>query len=201
MSARRPAPVTLLGRHVRLEPLGRHHLAELFAAGGGDEKVWRWLPDTTPRTEAELGAVLDARLAEVERGERVAFAVIGLGGSGRAVGWTCYHRFSTVDEYVEIGWTWYARAVWRTAVNTESKLLLLTHAYEELGMGRVCWQTDSLNERSRSAILRLGATFEGVHRRERRRPDGSWRDSAYYSLLAEEWPAAKSRLVERLARG
>ncbi|MFJ6136893.1 GNAT family N-acetyltransferase [Kitasatospora sp. NPDC092286] len=200
MTAKLPAPVTLTGRHVRLEPLGRHHLPELFAGVGADPEVWRWIPFSAPTTEEELGAILDIRLAEVAAGRAVKFAVIDL-PSGRAVGITGYYAFSAVDELVEIGGTWHARSVWRTAVNTESKLLLLTHAFEELGMGRVFWKTDALNERSRSAILRLGAAFEGVHRRERRRPDGSWRDSAYYSLLAEEWPAAKSRLVERLARG
>jgi RimJ/RimL family protein N-acetyltransferase len=105
------------------------------------------------------------------------------------------------DERLEIGWTWYARAHWRSAVNTEAKLLLLTHAFEDLGMGRVQLKTDHLNTRSQQAIARLGATREGVLRRHRRRADGSWRDSVYFSLLAEEWPAAKARLTERLERG
>lgn len=128
------------------------------------------------------------------------FAVIDL-ASGRAVGITGYYDFSAEDELVEIGGTWYARSVWRTAVNTEAKLLLLTHAFEDLGMGRVFWKTDALNDRSRNAILRLGARFEGIHRRDRHRANGTWRDSAYFSMLADEWPAAKSRLAERLSRG
>ncbi|MFF2039498.1 GNAT family N-acetyltransferase [Kitasatospora sp. NPDC058170] len=200
MTAKLPSAVTLLGRHVRLEPLGRHHLPDLFAAGGGDEEVWRWVPSGTPRTEAELADVIDKRLAEIADGTAVVFAVIDL-ASGRAIGMTGYYDFEAANELVEIGGTWYARSAWRTAVNTESKLLLLTHAYEDLGMGRVFWKTDSLNERSRNAIARLGATFEGIHRRERRRADGTWRDSAYFSMLAEEWPAAKARLTERLAAG
>ncbi|MEU9076894.1 GNAT family protein [Kitasatospora sp. NPDC004745] len=200
MTAQLPAPVTLTGRHVRLEPLGRHHLSELWAAVGPDPEVWRWIPSLPPTTEQELGEALDVRLAEVAAGTAVKFAVVDL-ASGRAVGITGYYDFSATDELVEIGGTWYARSVWRTAVNTESKLLLLTHAYEDLGMGRVYWKTDALNERSRNAIQRLGARFEGVHRRERLRANGVWRDTAYFSMLADEWPAAKSRLQERLARG
>ncbi|MFC9325899.1 GNAT family N-acetyltransferase [Kitasatospora sp. NPDC057015] len=200
MTAKLPAPVTLTGRHIRLEPLGRHHLSELFAAVGGDEEVWRWIPTATPRTPEELGAVIESRLAEIDAGTAVVFAVIDL-RDGRAIGMTGFHAFSAENELVEIGGTWYARSAWRTAVNTEAKLLMLTHAYEDLGMGRVFWKTDHLNERSRNAVLRLGATFEGIHRRERRRPDGTWRDSVYFSMLADEWPAARARLTERLARG
>ncbi|MFI9270175.1 GNAT family N-acetyltransferase [Kitasatospora sp. NPDC052896] len=200
MTAKQPVPVVLSGRHVRLEPLSRDHLADLFAAGGGDEEVWRWMPTLAPRTAEELGAVLDARLAEVERGSSVAFAVIRL-ATGRAVGWTTYYDISTTDERLEIGWTWYGRSAWRTEVNTEAKWLLLVHAFEELGMGRVSWRTDHLNERSQNAIRRLGARYEGTFRRHRRRPDGSWRDTVYFSLLAEEWPAAKQRLTDRMAAG
>ncbi|MFD7985850.1 GNAT family N-acetyltransferase [Kitasatospora indigofera] len=200
MTAKLPAPITLTGRTVRLEPLGRHHLPDLFAAGGGDEEVWRWIPSGTPHTADELGGVIDRRLAEIAAGTAVVFAVVDR-QDDRAIGMTGYYDFDAENELVEIGGTWYARTAWRTAVNTEAKLLLLTHAYEDLGMGRVFWKTDHLNERSRNAVLRLGATFEGVHRRERRRADGSWRDSVYFSMLADEWPAAKQRLTERLARG
>jgi RimJ/RimL family protein N-acetyltransferase len=197
-AARIPVPVTLSGRHVRLEPLTPAHLPDLFAAGGGDEEVWRWLPVPTPRTPDELRALLDKLLADCAAGTRVAFAVVHL-ATGRAVGWTTYGFFSARDERLEIGWTWYGRAVWRTAVNTESKLLLLTHAFEELGMGRVSWRTDHLNTRSQQAIIRLGAVREGVFRRETRRPDGSWRDNVHYAMLKDDWPAAKRRLAARLA--
>ncbi|CAM5456362.1 N-acetyltransferase [Streptomyces spiroverticillatus] len=193
MSAKTPHPVTLTGRHVRLEPLTEQHLGDLFLAGGRDEEVWRWL-GPTPQTEAEL--------AEVQRtvldGSYVPFAVIDL-ASGRAVGWTTYMDISVEDERLEIGWTWYGRAHWRSPVNTESKLLLLTHAFEDLGMGRVQLKTDHRNERSQAAIARLGAQREGVLRRHRRRADGTWRDSVYFSLLADEWPEAKARLSTRLA--
>lgn len=200
MTAKLPAPVTLTGRHIRLEPLERRHLADLWAGVGSDPEIWRWTMNLPPATEEELGRILDARIAETATGESVHFAAVDL-PSGRAVGLTGYHDFNPTDEYLEIGATLYARSVWRTAVNTEAKLLLLTHAFEELGMGRVYWKTDALNERSRNAIQRLGAQFEGVHRRHRLRPTGTWRDSAYFSMLADEWPGAKSRLSERLSRG
>ena len=198
MPAKTPAPVVLTGRHVRLEPLTLDHVPDLFTAGGGDEEVWRWLGRPVPRTEQELRAIAADLLAASD--DYVPLAVIDL-RTGRAVGWTTYMDWSARDERLEIGWTWYGRSVWRSAVNTESKLLLLTHAFEELGMGRVQWKTDHLNLRSQNAIARLGAQPEGTLRRHRLRPDGSWRSSVYFSMLSDEWPAAKARLTERLARG
>ncbi|MFJ6380047.1 GNAT family N-acetyltransferase [Kitasatospora sp. NPDC092039] len=200
MTAKLPTPVVLTGRHIRLEPLERRHLADLWTAVGSDPEVWRWTMSLPPASEEEFGAILDERVAEAAAGESVNFAAVDLAG-GRAVGVTGYHDYSERDESVEIGGTWYARSVWRTAVNTEAKLLLLSHAFEDLGMGRVFWKTDARNERSRAAVLRLGARYEGTLRRHRLRPDGSWRDSVYFSMLADEWPTAKSRLTERLSRG
>jgi RimJ/RimL family protein N-acetyltransferase len=197
MTAKAPSPVTLTGRHVRLEPLTEGHLSDLFTAGGKDEEVWRWQGGPAPQSEAELGDTLRELLAAAEQGMYVPFAVIHL-GSGRAVGWTTFSDVDVRDERLEIGWTWYGRAHWRTAVNTEAKLLLLGHAFEELGMGRVQLKTDHMNRRSQDAIARLGAQREGVLRRHRRRPDGTWRDSVYFSMLADEWPAAKERLEARL---
>ncbi|WP_031516315.1 GNAT family N-acetyltransferase [Streptomyces sp. NRRL F-5123] len=194
MTATHPVPVTLTGRTVRLEPLTPAHLPDLFAAGGGDEEVWRWQGGPAPRTEDELAQ----RLRIVLEGPYVPFAVVHL-PSGRAVGWTTYMDVAVPDERLEIGWTWYGRAYWRSSVNTEAKLLLLAHAFEELGMGRVQLKTDHLNLRSQAAIARLGAQREGVLRRHRRRPDGTWRDTVYFSVLADEWPAAKAALTARLA--
>ncbi|MCX5206560.1 GNAT family N-acetyltransferase [Streptomyces sp. NBC_00237] len=196
MPAKTPLPVTLTGRHVRLEPLTEAHLGDLFLAGGRDEEVWRWQGGPAPQTEAELAELLRSVLDEEDY---VPFAVIHL-ASGRAVGWTTYMDIAVEDERLEIGWTWYGRAYWRSPVNTECKLLLLGHAFEDLGMGRVQLKTDHRNERSQAAIARLGAQREGVLRRHRRRPDGTWRDSVYFSLLAEEWPEAKARLGARLVR-
>ncbi|MCX5071956.1 GNAT family N-acetyltransferase [Streptomyces sp. NBC_00513] len=197
MSAKIPAPVTLTGRHVTLVPLSMDHLGDLFAAGGGDDEVWRWQGGVAPRTEAELGATLTGLLEDAERGTYLPFAVIHR-ASGKAIGWTTFMDVDAAHERLEIGWTWYGRAHWRSAVNTETKLLLMTHAFEELGMGRVQLKTDHMNLRSQAAIARLGARREGVLRRHRRRPDGTWRDTVYFSLLAEEWPDAKSRLGARL---
>ncbi|MGP3968739.1 GNAT family N-acetyltransferase [Streptomyces sp. 6N223] len=200
MPAKPPLPTTLTGRHVRLVPLAMSHLADLFAAGGRDEEVWRWQGGPAPRTPQELGGKLADLLNAAERGQYVPFAVIHL-GSDRAVGWTTYMDVDLPNERLEIGWTWYGRAYWRTPVNTEAKLLLLSHAFEELAMGRVQLKTDHLNHRSQAAIARLGAQREGVLRRHRRRPDGTWRDTVYFSILADEWPAVKARLAARLSGG
>ncbi|MFE2581609.1 GNAT family N-acetyltransferase [Streptomyces sp. NPDC059378] len=197
MPARTPLPRTLTGRHVRLEPLTTEHLGDLFEAGGGDEEVWRWQGGPAPRTQAELGDKLATLLEAAERGACVPFAVVHR-ATGRAIGWTTYMDINVADEWLEIGWTWYGRAYWRTPVNTESKLLLLTHAFEDLGMGRVQLKTDHLNHRSQAAIARIGARREGVLRRHRRRPDGTWRDTVYFSILADEWPAARENLTARL---
>ncbi|MFE6778670.1 GNAT family N-acetyltransferase [Streptomyces sp. NPDC057702] len=194
-----PTPLILEGRAVRLEPLTLDHVPDLFRAGGGDEEVWRWLNRPMPRTEAELREIIAAQLAEVGKGA-VWWAAVRR-ADGRAVGQTSYLDISARDERLEIGGTWYGRQVWRTAVNTEAKLLLLAHAFEELGVGRVQWKTHHRNLRSQEAIARLGAHREGVLRRHMAMPDGTWRDSVYYSMLADEWPAAKERLEYRLASG
>jgi N-acetyltransferase len=193
VSAKHPQPVTLTGRTVRLEPLTLGHLGDLFEAGGRDEEVWRWQGGPAPADEAQLAE----RLRSVLDGEFVPFAVIHL-ESGRAIGWTTFMDVETADERLEIGWTWYGRAYWRSSVNTECKLLLLTHAFEDLGMGRVQLKTDHRNIRSQTAIARLGAQREGTLRRHRRRPDGTWRDTVYFSILSTEWPEVKTRLTARL---
>lgn len=196
MAAKQPAPLTLPGRRILLEPLARHRLPDLFEAGA-DPEIWQWQGGPAPATEAELGAKLDALLAAAGRGEYVPFAVVDR-ATGKAVGWTAYMDIDAENERLEIGWTWYGRAYWRTPVNTEAKLLLLEHAFETLGMGRVQWKTDALNLRSQAAIERLGAHREGVLRRHKQRHDGTWRDTVYYSLLATEWPQCKERLTTRL---
>jgi RimJ/RimL family protein N-acetyltransferase len=115
------------------------------------------------------------------------------------IGSTSYWDFDAGNRHVEIGSTWFNSPSWRTGRNAEAKLLLMTHAFETLGLERVAFRTDILNQRSQAAIERLGAVKEGVHRHEMRRRDGSWRDSVHYSLLRSEWPDAKDRLRERLA--
>ncbi|MEU4829615.1 GNAT family protein [Streptosporangium sp. NPDC023615] len=193
MTAKMPDPVVLEGDTVRLEPLTADHFPDLFLAGGGDEEVWRWVTYDPPRTEAELAGFLTG-LIEVP--DHVPFAVV-LRGTGRAVGSTTYIDTPGYAESIEIGWTWYGRSVWRTAVNTECKILLIDHAFDVLGVNRVQLKTDNLNVRSQNAIRRIGGVHEGTLRRHRRRADGSWRDTVYFGILDDEWPAHRARLTGR----
>jgi RimJ/RimL family protein N-acetyltransferase len=137
-------------------------------------------------------------LAAMGRGEAVAWAIVV---AGRVVGGTTYHEFSVADCRLEIGNTWHAPAVWRTAVNTECKLLLLRQAFETLGANRVQLKTDARNVRSQTAIARLGAQREGTLRAHMVMPDGFVRDSVMFSIVRAEWPGVRARLEERLARG
>ncbi|MFI9559988.1 GNAT family N-acetyltransferase [Nonomuraea endophytica] len=185
MTARMPAPTVLENDVVRLEPLTLDHVPDLFAAGGDDDELWRWMPAPTPRTKEDLARIIKGVVAN-----HVAFAVIH---RGRAIGQTTYADVPGFDESVEIGWTWYGRAAWRTEVNTNCKILLIDHAFS-LGYNRVMFKTDDLNERSKAAVARIGGVHEGTLRRHRRRPDGTWRDSAYFGILEEEWPEHRVRL-------
>ncbi|MER6574925.1 GNAT family protein [Nonomuraea sp. NPDC001023] len=189
MTAKLPAPVVLENDVVRLEPLTLEHVPDLFAAGGGDDELWRWLPIATPRTEEDLARTARALIGD---DQHVPFAVIPK-ETGRPGGWTTYIDVPGFDDSVEIGWTWYGRAHWRTAVNTNCKLLLLDHAFG-LGFNRVLLKTDVLNLRSQAAIRRIGGVHEGTLRRHRRRPDGTWRDTVYFGILEEEWPEHRARL-------
>ena len=195
-----PAPVVLEGTHVRLEPLTLDHVPDLFDALGGDEEVWRWIPGPVPTTVELMRERTVSMLAAQEVGEWTPFAVVHR-ESGRAAGHTCFMDVPLFPESIEIGVTCYRRAYWRSALNTEAKLLLLGHAFDDLGFHRVQLKTDCRNERSQNAIARLGGVREGTLRHQLRRRDGSWRDTVYFSLLADEWPAARARLVDRLARG
>jgi N-acetyltransferase len=185
------APVTLEGRHVRLEPLSQAHHADLSAVGIGEE-LWRWIP-TPVRTPEEMSAYIQTALDEQARGVSLPFALIEK-ASGRAIGCTRYGNIDRTHHRVEIGWTWVAPAWQRTAANTEAKYLLLRHAFEALGCIRVELKTDSLNERSRAAILRIGAREEGTFRNHMITASGRIRHTVYFSILDSEWPAVKSRL-------
>lgn len=192
------APVTLEGNIVRLEPLAMHHADDL-ARVALDPDLWRWIP-TAVTTRDELDGYIAQALDERERGVALPFAVIDR-ASGAAIGSTRYAAIERADRRLEIGWTWYGRAWHRTGVNTECKLLLLTHAFETLGAIRVELKTDALNERSRAAILRLGAQQEGIFRNHRIIPStGRIRDTVYFSIIDREWPAVKARLEGFLAR-
>jgi RimJ/RimL family protein N-acetyltransferase len=190
-------PVTLEGRIVRLEPLGRQHLDDLVEIGL-DPALWRWT-QVMPETEAQLRAYLDAALARAEPDVEVPFATI-LRATGRAIGSTRFLTIVPEHRRLEIGWTWLGRAHQRSGANREAKLLQLTHAFETLRANRVEFKTDSRNEASRRALEGIGATFEGIFRSHTIMPWGPLRDSAYYSVIASEWPAVKARLEELLAR-
>lgn len=185
-------PVTLAGVHVRLEPAGEEHLADLVAAGA-DPIVWAHMPWPQPRDRAAMRALL-----ELERRVAMPFAQIEL-ASGRAVGITTYRDIDERNRTLEIGGTWLGRPWWRTAVNTEAKLLFLGHAFDVLRANRVAIKTDIRNERSQAAIARLGAKREGVVRHQMIRPDGSLRDTVLFSVIPEEWPAVREHLRARLA--
>jgi len=188
-------PVTLEGRHVRLEPLAKGHLAGL-AQVGLDEDLWRWIP-TPVRTREEMAAYVETALQEQERSVSLPFAILEK-ATGRAVGSTRYGNIDRVHHRVEIGWTWVARDWQRTAMNTEAKYLLLKHAFERLGCLRVELKTDSLNEKSRAAILRIGAKEEGIFRNHMITASGRIRHSVYFSIIESEWPEVKARLETRL---
>ena len=184
-------PVTLEGRHVRLEPLSQAHHGDLSAVGL-EESLWRWIP-TPVRTPEEMSAYIATALDEQARGVSLPFALIEKAGN-RAIGSTRYGNIDRMNHRVEIGWTWVAPAWQRTAVNTEAKYLLLKHAFETLGCIRVELKTDSLNERSRAAILRIGAREEGTFRNHMITASGRIRHTDYFSILDSEWPDVKSRL-------
>ena len=188
-------PVTLEGRHVRLEPLAKEHLAGL-AEVGLDEELWRWIP-TQVRTTEEMAAYIETALDEQRRRVSLPFAILEK-ATGRAIGSTRYGNIDRTHHRVEIGWTWVAREWQRTAMNTEAKYLLLRHAFETLGCIRVELKTDSLNERSRAAILRIGAQEEGIFRNHMITSSGRIRHSAYYSIIDSEWPGVKARLESKL---
>jgi RimJ/RimL family protein N-acetyltransferase/nitroimidazol reductase NimA-like FMN-containing flavoprotein (pyridoxamine 5'-phosphate oxidase superfamily) len=192
-------PAGLRGRHVALEPLELSHVDGLFAATADDE-VYRWMPRRRPADREGMAAIVGEALAAWHAGTRVPW-VQRDPDTGEVIGTTSYYALDPVNRSLAIGYTMIGKRWWRTGVNTESKLLLLGRAFDDLGAERVEWHTDINNERSQRAIERLGATREGVLRRHRRRPDGSWRDTVLYAMTAGEWPAARDRLSDRLVRG
>jgi len=188
-------PVTLDGRIVRLEPLALSHV-EALCEVGLDASLWRWVP-TPVGSRDDMQAYVEQALAEQARGTSLPFAIVEK-ASGRIVGCTRFGNISAADRRLEIGWTWVAASQQRSGVNTEAKLLLLTHAFESLGAFRVELKTDVLNERSRAAILRIGASQEGILRRHIITHSGRVRDTVYFSILDQEWPEVKQRLEEKL---
>jgi uncharacterized protein len=192
-------PVPLEGTHVRLEPLSPAHVDGLLQALADDE-VWEFLPTTRPQTRAAMAAHVEAVLRQQWEGRQAAWAQIAP-ATGAVLGMTTYHDIDVRFRSLGIGHTILGRKSWRTGVNTEAKLLLLERAFDVLGAERVFWFTDIRNERSQRAIERLGASRDGMIRRQRLRPDGTWRDSVLFAMTADEWPAAAKRLRALLAAG
>jgi RimJ/RimL family protein N-acetyltransferase len=190
--------VVLTGRRVRLEPLSLDHLDDLVTVGA-DESIWA-LTIARPTDRSGIETWIRSALAAGIAGTDVPFATIDLAG-GRAIGSTRFMSIVPDHRRLEIGWTWVGREFQRTGANREAKLLQLSHAFEDLGANRVEFKTDARNEISRAALLGLGATFEGIFRNHMIMPSGPLRDSAWYSVVAEEWPAVKTRLVASLERG
>ena len=192
-------PVTLDGSTVRLEPIRREH-AQLFwdAAKDALEDIFRWIPYPM-RTPEDFQRVVDKAFTEQDRGESVVFATVER-SSGRVIGSTRFMNIDRPNRRVEIGSTWIAPAWQRTSVNTEAKYLMLRQAFEVWKCIRVELKTDALNQKSRNAILRIGAKEEGTLRRHVVTWTGRVRDSVYFSILDSEWPEARARLEIMLAR-
>jgi RimJ/RimL family protein N-acetyltransferase len=202
-------PVVLEGRHVRLEPLRVDHARDLLAAASGSRQTYGFT--TVPADEPSMVGYIEAALRDQEAGRALPFATVAK-ATGRVVGGTRFGNIEfwpwppgnanqhgrDVPDAVEIGWTWLAADVQRTPVNTEAKLLMLAHAFETWRVHRVSLMTDARNERSRRAILRLGARFDGVLRAARPASDGGIRDTAAFSILENEWPVVKTQLQSRL---
>jgi RimJ/RimL family protein N-acetyltransferase len=200
----------LSGEHVRLEPLDRSHIQGLAAAASTDDSLYQWTP--VPRNEIEAARYIEAALAMQDAGNAVPFATVRV-DDGAVIGST---RFWNLERWpwprdhsrhdrrgfdaCEIGHTWLAASAIRTPANTEAKLLMLTHAFETWQVLRVCLHTDARNHRSRAAIERIGAKFEGILRAHRMAADHTARDSARFSIVAAEWSAVKQRLHRLLNR-
>lgn len=187
----------LTGRTVRLEPLGPEHAAGV-AAVGLDPELWR-ITMIRLETPADVDRYIATAVEEREAGAGVPFATV-LQADGQVVGSTRFGAIVPEHRRAEIGWTWIARPWQRSAVNTEAKYLMLRHAFEVWNLVRVEFKTDVLNAASRNAILRLGAKEEGIFRKHQRAPGPRWRDSVYFSIIDDEWPAVKAGLEAKLAR-
>jgi RimJ/RimL family protein N-acetyltransferase len=198
----------LSGRHVRLEPLAHRHVEGLASASATDPALYQWSP--VPQGKAEAVRYIETALAWRDAGTAVPFAIVRV-EDGVVLGstrfwnierwsWPSSHSFygRTTPDACEIGYTWLARDAIRTPVNTESKLLMLTYAFEIWKVLRVCFHTDVRNQRSRAALERIGGQFEGILRAHRMAADFIPRDSARYSILSAEWPSVKEKLNQKL---
>jgi len=191
-------PITLTGKHVRLEPLSEDHVSALTKIGAGQD-FWRFMVYGDINTEADIRGWVREMLRRAKQGTDVPFVVTHL-ASGRVAGATRYMNMMPKDRGLEIGGTWYGTEFQRTAVNTECKYLLMTYAFETLHVIRVQLKADSLNERSQRAIERIGAKKEGILRNHMILPDGRIRHSVFYSVLDSEWAEVKKNLEAMLEK-
>lgn len=198
----------LQGKHVRLDPLEHRHVDGLVAAAAADPSLYRWSP--VPQGKVEATAYVNTALAARDAGTAVPFAIVRA-DDGLVLGSTRFFDLErwawppghpshgrNVPDACEIGYTWLTRAAIRTAANTEAKLLMLTHAFEQWQVLRVCFHTDVRNQRSRAALERIGGQFEGILRAHRMAADYIARDSVRFSIIASEWPAVRQRLSRLL---
>lgn len=188
------APVMLENAHVRLDPLTEQHREPLRQAGD-DPDLWRFANVNLDNTDFD--AWMDHRLSEIAKGD-LTWAVFDKASQSYA-GSTSYLAHAPVHRRVEIGWTWYARRVWAGPVNPSCKRMLLAYGFEALGLNRIELKADARNQRSCKAMERFGARFEGIHRAHMVRPDGRLRDTAWFSVIREEWPSVRDSLDARLA--
>jgi RimJ/RimL family protein N-acetyltransferase len=187
--------LVLTGANVQLVPLQREHFPGLIEVGK-QQRIWEFTT-INGADEAQLSKLLSSSMLMRATGERYPFTVIDR-KQNKIIGGTMFHNIFPEHKKLEIGWTWYDPAYWRTGYNKECKLLLLTYCFETLKTIRVQFQVDEVNQRSRNAVLGIGATFEGLLRKERLRANGSIRTTAMYSIIDDEWPSVKQLLQERL---
>ena len=193
-----PTPMILEGDAVRIVPLDPAHANDLLVAAA-DPEIWRYMPIPQPTSLAEVTAWIDDAWKHAGTGEQVPFALIDP-RTDRAIGSTRFLEIRSEWRTLEIGWTWLAASVQRTAVNTETKYLLLRHAFRDLGAIRMQFKVDARNVKSQRAVERIGAVREGVLRKQRINHDGYVRDAVYYSILDQEWPVIEPQLRAMLAR-
>ena len=191
------APVVLEGGNVRLEPIGPTHLERLEAQARMEPEIFAWMSTGNMGEPGRLRAFIERATAELAAGREIGFAVLDR-RTNEPLGTSSMYRVDPVHRVLEIGRTWYAARARRTAVNTQAKRLLFEHAFETLGAHRVELRTDSRNLRSRSAIERVGATFEGIIRYNVIMPDGYVRDTASFAIVSAEWPDVRARLDSML---
>lgn len=191
-------PVILEGAHVRLEPMDASHLDALVKAGEPEE-IWRYLP-VRPQTRDDFARWIAAALAARDAGSELPFVTIDR-SAGEVVGSTRFLAIAPRDRRLEIGWTWLHPRAQRTAINTEAKYLQLRHCFEELGCVRVELKTDARNEKSRNAMLRIGAVYEGTFRKYSLTQHDFQRDTAWFSIIDDDWPDVKQRLESMLYGG